>query len=98
MQRLRCTRPCRNVHSVLTRPSALRCPPTQVRKGWLDLVRLDLGFHLPLIGLIYGLVPRHQRVLAEEVANLVYATLLSLWRQEQDELADVGAHGSRRSS
>ena len=79
-------------------PPHCTAPHTHVRKGWLDLVRLDLGFHLPLIGLIYGLVPRHQRVLAEEVANLVYATLLSLWRQEQDELAEVGAHGSRSSS
>ena len=65
-----------------------------MRSGFFDLLRLDLGFHLPLVGLIYGLVPRHQRVLAEELANLVYEVLLSLWREEQQSHELAEAQGS----
>lgn len=50
---------------------------------WLELFRGNVGFFLPLTGLIYGYVPREERVLAFGLASLVYTTILSLWNQSR---------------
>lgn len=57
-----------------------RNPIHAIRSEWLELFRGNLGFFLPLTGVIYGVVPRNQRVLAETGCELVYTTILSLWR------------------
>ena len=63
----------------------LRTVPGVVRSDWLELFRGNLGFFLPLTGLIYGLVPRQERVLAFAVASLVYTTILSVWNNARQE-------------
>lgn len=63
----------------------VRTIPSVLRSQFGELYRGNLGFFLPLQGVIYGCVPRNQRVLAEELANLVYTTLLSLWNHDRAE-------------
>jgi len=53
------------------------------RSDWLELFQGNLGFFLPLTGLIYGYVPREERVLAFGLASLIYTTILSLWNQSR---------------
>jgi hypothetical protein len=57
----------------------LRSLPSVVRNEWPELIFGHNAFFLPLTGFIYGCVPRSQRVLADELANLVFTTGLSLW-------------------
>ena len=56
-----------------------RSIPSVISADWLELFRGNLGFFLPLTGLIYGFVPRDERVLAFSAASLVYTAILSLW-------------------
>ena len=56
-----------------------RSIPSVMGAEWLELFRGNLGFFLPLTGLIYGFVPRDERVLAFSAASLVYTAILSLW-------------------
>ena len=67
----------------------LRAVLPAVRAGLPELYRGNLGFFLPLTGLIYGFVPRDERVLAFGSASLVYTTILSLWSSAR--AADDGA-------
>eukprot|EP00586_Coscinodiscus_wailesii_P012325 CAMPEP_0172506588 /NCGR_PEP_ID=MMETSP1066-20121228/196415_1 /TAXON_ID=671091 /ORGANISM="Coscinodiscus wailesii, Strain CCMP2513" /LENGTH=203 /DNA_ID=CAMNT_0013283675 /DNA_START=268 /DNA_END=879 /DNA_ORIENTATION=+ len=62
----------------------IRSIPSVWRSDWLELLRGNLGFFLPITGLIYGLVPREERVLAFGVAGLIYTTILSLWNQSRN--------------
>mmetsp|Transcript_27378 Transcript_27378/g.41441 ORF Transcript_27378/g.41441 Transcript_27378/m.41441 type:complete len:307 (+) Transcript_27378:77-997(+) len=55
------------------------------KSDWLELFRGNLGFFLPLSGLIYGFVPREERVLAYGLASLIYTTILSLWNQNRGQ-------------
>ena len=74
-----------------------RSIPAVIGGEWLELFRGNLGFFLPLTGLIYGFVPRDERVLAFAAASLVYTALLSLWNSARpagadgdiDELCDI---------
>jgi hypothetical protein len=70
--------------SVAAVPTNLRKVPTILRSDWLQLFRGNVGFFLPLTGLIYGFVPREERVLAFGLASLVYTTILSLWNNARD--------------
>ena len=58
--------------------------PRAVRSAWAELYRGNVGFFLPLTGLIYGFVPIGERVLAFGVASLVYTTILSLWNNARE--------------
>ena len=64
---------------------SLRDIPRMVKNDFGELYQGNLGFFLPLTGIIYGVVPRNQRVLAEELANLVYTTFVSLWSHARDQ-------------
>jgi len=83
---------------ILEGRSALNIPRV-IRTEWLELFRGNLGFFLPLTCLIYGSVPRDERVLAFGVASLVYTAILSVWNSARastvvgslDELCDVNA-------
>lgn len=74
-----------------------RSIPTVIGSEWLELFRGNIGFFLPLTGLIYGFVPRDERVLAFGAASLVYTALLSLWNSARPagdlaaELCDLDA-------
>lgn len=69
----------------------VRSIPNVVRNEFNELYRGNLGFFLPLTGIIYGCVPVSSRVLAEELANFVYTTFLSLWNHGRTEIPAVAA-------
>jgi len=52
-------------------------------KDWVDLLRGNLGFFLPVTALICGGVEREKRVLAFGVVGLVYTTVLLLWNERR---------------
>ena len=56
-----------------------RTIPSVIRADWLEMYRGNAGFFLPLTGLIYGYVPRDERVLAFGAGSLIYTCFLSLW-------------------
>ena len=56
-----------------------RLIPGVIKNEWFELFRGNLSFFLPITGLIYGYVPREERVLAFGAASLVYSTILSTW-------------------
>ena len=60
-----------------------RSVPGVIRAEWLELFQGNLGFFLPLTGLIYGLVPIEDRVLAFGSASLIYTSILSLWNSQR---------------
>lgn len=59
--------------------------PRVLREEWFELFRGNAGFFLPLTGLIYGYVPRDERVLAFGAGSLVYTWILSLWNSARGE-------------
>merc|ERR1712238_624846 len=61
----------------------VRSIPSVWRSDWAELLGGNIGFFLPLTGLIYGLVPRENRVLAFGLASLVYTTILSIWNESR---------------
>ena len=65
-------------------PACAGGAPRAVRSAWAELYRGNVGFFLPLTGLIYGFVPIGERVLAFGVASLVYTTILSLWNNARE--------------
>ena len=75
-----------------------RTVPNVIRTEWLELFRGNLGFFLPLTGLIYGFVPRDERVLAFGVASLVYTAILSLWNSARQTAAAEVAGSSGGSA
>lgn len=62
----------------------VRTIPRVLRTEWLELFRGNVGFFLPLTGIIYGYVPRDERVLAFGAGSLVYTWILSLWNSARD--------------
>ena len=76
---------------VVLEQRGVRSIPSVVRGQWLELFRGNLGFFLPLTGLIYAFVPRDERVLAFGAASLVYTTILSVWQSAQT--AEEGEFG-----
>lgn len=56
-----------------------RSVPGVISAEWRELFQGNLGFFLPITGLIYGLVPIEDRVLAFGSASLIYTSILSLW-------------------
>ena len=79
----------------------VRTIPRVLRAEWFELYRGNAGFFLPLTGLIYGYVPRDERVLAFGAGSLVYTWILSLWNsaraeqraEEGEELCYLGEEG-----
>ena len=57
--------------------------PSIWKSDWLELFQGNVGFFLPLTGLVYGFVPREERVLAFGIASFVYTTILSLWNKNR---------------
>ena len=72
---------------VLLEGRPARTIPAVLKAEWLELFRGNLGFFLPLTGLIYGCVPRDERVLAFGCASLVYTAILSLWNSARGSVA-----------
>ena len=70
---------------VLLEGRDVRSIPSVLRADWFELYRGNAGFFLPLTGLIYGFVPRDERVLAFGLGSLVYTWILSLWNSARDE-------------
>ena len=62
-----------------------RSIPRVLRERWFELFRGNFSFFLPLTGLIYGYVPRDERVLAFGLGSLVYTWILSLWNSARSE-------------
>lgn len=75
-----------------------RTIPRVLRAEWLELFRGNAAFFLPLTGLIYGVVPRDERVLAFGLGTLVYTWILSLWNSARgpaaERLAAAGGDGA----
>lgn len=63
--------------------------PSVLRAEWFELFRGNAGFFLPLTGLIYGFVPRDERVLAFGAGSLVYTWILSLWNSARRETQEA---------
>jgi len=61
----------------------IRSIPDVWRSDWFELVQGNIGFFLPITGLVYGLIPREELVLVFGVASLIYTTLLSLWNKNR---------------
>ena len=66
---------------------AARSIPNVIRNEWFELYRGNAGFFLPLTGIIYGTVPRDERVLAFGAGSLIYTWILSLWNSARSEKA-----------
>ena len=67
-----------------------RTIPLVVRTEWWELYRGNAGFFLPLTGIIYGTVPRDERVLAFGAGSLIYTWILSLWNSARSEVRAAG--------
>jgi len=50
-----------------------------LKKGYKELLYLDLGFFLPVACIVYSQVPLEDRVTAFSLANLLYTALVSAW-------------------
>lgn len=64
---------------VVLEGKSVRTIPSVVREDFWELALGNYGFFLPITGLVYGYVPRDERVLAFGSASLVYTAILSAW-------------------
>ena len=63
--------------------AGMKSIPQVWKSDWIKLLKGNVGFFIPITGIIYGTVPRQDRVLAFGVAGVVYTTILSLWNKER---------------
>jgi len=65
--------------------------PSVVRNNFLELVQGNLKFYLPINILVYGYVPKDERVLAFGMGSIIYTALLSLWNDERKKKVQIRA-------